>query len=186
MSEQPHIRVHWMDDGVAMIDCLCGNTEMMVHVEPYADERCYSCGRRYRLVQYVELQEGPEPNAMQIYVPTAFALGEAGPLDSILPHSAIVGHVVGQNEEVLIDFEGRHYDHSNMVTFHDRLIIAAGRHKDRAPTVARMMIDSSTLVRVGEYDYSKQEIKIDKPVILAAWLGIPNGPALDAQLRRSS
>lgn len=184
MSEKPRIKVNWMDDGIASIQCICGNTEMFVHIEPYADERCYSCGRRYRLVQYVEAVEGPEPNVMQIYVPAAF--NEGGQLESIRPLSAIVGHVIGENEEVLIDYEGRFYDQSNMVTFHDRLIIAAGRHKDRAPTVARMMVDSSMLTKVGEYNYATQEIKIDNATLLAAWLGVTDGAPLAAQLRRSA
>lgn len=52
------IVVHWFDDGLAEIECLCGkNDELSIDNEAVDKSRntCSYCGRKYRLIQYVEL-----------------------------------------------------------------------------------------------------------------------------------
>lgn len=48
-------RVVWVDDGVGEINCTCGSKEIMIHEEDY--KICDDCGRRYKLVQYVLMEE---------------------------------------------------------------------------------------------------------------------------------
>lgn len=56
-----NVKVYWFDDGIAMIDCLCGEgEEIIVYAEGggySGSDRCDQCGRRYRVVQCVELIE---------------------------------------------------------------------------------------------------------------------------------
>jgi hypothetical protein len=65
MAETSHrLRIHWFDDGIACIDCLCGHSpEMMIHLEPHSSQvnQCNSCGRRYQLKQSVEVVPGLPP-----------------------------------------------------------------------------------------------------------------------------
>lgn len=90
--------------------------------------------------------------------------------DHIDRASGIVGTPEG--DRVVIDFEGNRFGASNIVTFADRVMIAAGRHESRYPTIARLSVEPASVVRVGTYDGSRKiAVDFDKLDALAAWIG---------------
>lgn len=77
--------------------------------------------------------------------------------------------------QLVIDFEGARYGQVNMVTFADRCLHAAGRHKEHYPTVARRIVPRTELERVGTYIYDMERVEIEDGltlVHLARWLGL--------------
>lgn len=90
---------------------------------------------------------------LTVYVPAASAL----PL--ILHGSGIVGSPAPEgNGRVRIDFEGDKYDSASIVTFADKVLIAAGRHVENYPTVARMHVRPTDLYAVATFDGSRVQI----------------------------
>lgn len=103
--------------------------------------------------------------------------------------SGIVGSPVeGFDRQMrMIDYEGNLYGSQNVVTFADRCAIAAGRHLERYPTVARMVVHRNRLVEIGEFDPEFGQVElIEDPrarELLADWLGVE---FVVDELRRSS
>ena len=92
----------------------------------------------------------------------------------IAPGSAIVG--TRHDQEVLIDYEGNTNNASNIKDFEDKIQHAAGRHITRYPTIARAMLKSDDLIRVGtaryEDDWRRWIVTdIENARSLRAWLG---------------
>jgi hypothetical protein len=92
-------------------------------------------------------------NLLTIYVP---ATEQSPAACMIKPGSAIVGtlRVAGDHgpERVTVDFEGGIHNPSYFANFEARVLHAAGRHKTRYPTVARMSLEAEQLRPVGTYD----------------------------------
>jgi hypothetical protein len=111
-----------------------------------------------------------------VYVPAVVAA------TTIDPGSGIVG--TGQGDRLLIDFEGNRFGSSTMVTFADRVHHAAGRHKDRYPTIARHLVKPESMRKVGTFDDERGEVALDSSAAAAAlaqWCSL--GPTeLAAQL----
>jgi len=85
------------------------------------------------------------------------------------------------NSKLMIDFEGNIYGAENMRTYADRVEHAAGRHRDHAPTIARLVVAREDLIAVGSYD--GERIETQNSEALASWLG---GDYLDdAELERT-
>lgn len=134
-----------------------------------------------------------ERNTFDIYVPT----GELLARERIDARSGIVGTPViewfeydgddredADAERMVIDFEGNRYGAQNIVTYADRLVHAAGRHREHYPTVARLVVDRSELVRVGTFDLRAERARVDNRENrqqLAEWLGVAVEP-LDGEL----
>lgn len=90
--------------------------------------------------------------------------------DHIDRGSGIVGTPDGAR--VVIDYEGNRYGASNIVTFADRVMIAAGRHESGYPTIARMSVEPESLIRVGTYDGARHvALESDYLDHVAAWIG---------------
>lgn len=90
--------------------------------------------------------------------------------DHIDRGSGIVGTPEG--ERVTIDFEGNRHGYANIHTFADRVMIAAGRHQERYPTIARLSVEAGSVVRVGSYDGSRRiAVDFDRLDAVAAWIG---------------
>lgn len=120
------------------------------------------------------------------------------PLRAVIePGSGIVGTTEG--ERTIIDYEGNLYGAQNIVTWADRVMIAAGRHSVRYPTVARSWVKPEALIRVASYEYRKWAPAIELEALeygpeppglpltrrlICQWLGIDD-VALDAELRLS-
>lgn len=70
-------------------------------------------------------------------------------------------------------YEGNLYGASNMNDFEGKLIVAGGRLRDKAPTVARMHIRPSEVAillnKVGEYDLSTFNSTISNQAALDKW-----------------
>lgn len=96
--------------------------------------------------------------------------------------SGVVGRVT-DGERTTIDYEGNLYGASNIVTFCDRVMIAAGRHIERSPTIARAYVVPDALIRVGSYD--GETVELDHPSmreVVCRWLGCDDDQ-LDDELR---
>lgn len=94
--------------------------------------------------------------------------------------SGIVGTPLDSGA-LLIDYEGNRYGASNVVTYADRVHLAAGRHLERYPTIARQSAAARDLVRIGSFDTTTGYVDltdggVDEAqalVLLAGWLGLP-------------
>jgi hypothetical protein len=103
-----------------------------------------------------------------VYVPTL--AGEQ--LLGIKKGSGIVGREVGDGRRVLIHYEGNLYGIPEYLTLANRCRAAYGRLSESYPTVAKALVHSSVLVKVGWFD--GVEVKLYGPVTerwLAHWLG---------------
>lgn len=120
--------------------------------------------------------------AIDVFIPAP-----SDPLRAVIkPGSGIVGTTEG--ERTIIDYEGNLYGAQNIVTWADRVMIAAGRHSVRYPTVARSWVKPEALIRVASYEYRKwaPAIELEADVALVCgWLGIRDLHLLDAELRLS-
>lgn len=126
-------------------------------------------------------QEPEVDEVIDVYIP---ALSD--PLRAVIRlGSGIVGTTDG--ERTTIDYEGNLYGAQNIVTWADRVMIAAGRHSTRYPTVARSWVKPEALIRVGTYEHDRvPAIELEADVALVcAWLGIRDLHLLDAELRVS-
>lgn len=93
-------------------------------------------------------------------------------LDHIDRGSGIVG--VEDGERILLYFEGNRFGYANVVTFADRVMIAAGRMQERYPTIARMSVEVDSVRKVGRYDGSRRISLVGEEIdSLAAWIGCP-------------
>ena len=64
--------------------------------------------------------------------------------------SGIVGSPDAEDpSRIVIDYEGNLYHAANVRTYADRVRIAAGRHQERYPTVARRSVPAKDLVQIG-------------------------------------
>lgn len=103
---------------------------------------------------------------VEIMVPKSDAL-----LRMIAPKSGIVG-IDAMDVFKHIYFEGNLYDASNMRLYTERLKVAAGRLRDRYPTVAQMMVDADDVIVVGSFNTDGWTIEaVTDPKALEAWAG---------------
>lgn len=83
---------------------------------------------------------------------------------------------------IVVDYEGNRFGASNIVTFADRVMIAAGRHTERYPTIARSALVPESLIRVGTYDGIRVDLDHqDLGQFVADWIGCEESD-LDYQL----
>lgn len=71
-----------------------------------------------------------------------------------------------------IYYEGNVYGYENVVTFADRVEVAAGRFTERAPTIARSVVPDRALLKVGEFIPTQRRVEVTDEVALAGWLGL--------------
>lgn len=90
----------------------------------------------------------------------------------ILPGSAIVGSMGRPDPDMLqLDYEGNRYGAVNLHQFRERLRMAAYRHRERAPTVARQWAYPQLLQCVGLYDLDTDTLMCNrKREALDAWI----------------
>ncbi len=97
-------------------------------------------------------------------------------LHHICPKSALVGSLAA--DLYSIDFEGNVYSSDDLNSYADRLVHAAGRHRIRYPTVARLhlppqVVTEETMV-VGSYDATRLVVvDITDVDALVTWAGEP-------------
>jgi hypothetical protein len=89
----------------------------------------------------------------------------------VAPRSGMVGEPHSRGEKVLVYYEGNLYGAYNVVTFADRVMIAAGRASQRYPTQAFAAAEPEELCMVGAYDPLRGEVRLSDPEALAQWLG---------------
>jgi hypothetical protein len=83
--------------------------------------------------------------------------------------SGIVG--VDADGGVDVWFEGNLYGASNLVTFQDRVAVAASRMEARYPTRARALLPAGHLCAVGTYDTETGVLDLTDPAAVDAWAG---------------
>lgn len=113
---------------------------------------------------------------LRVYVPTL----ESKIRGTIVSGSGIVGTIEappGEGGRVVLDFEGNLYRASNIKTFADRVMIAAGRHVTRYPTVARIYARLSDVVCVGYWEEISGRVLPNEncEAYLPEWLGMRGG-----------
>lgn len=117
------------------------------------------------------LQEQSEPRALTVFVPAESAHLLAG----VASGSAIVGgHLPAVAGWVCIDYEGDIYSSETLGRFANRANIAAGRHLENYPTIARRQVGRSELIAVGEFDTLSGAVQLSGPrerELLCRWLG---------------
>lgn len=119
-----------------------------------------------------------------VYVPAPDA---RTPID---PGSGIVGSLLPDGT-ILADFEGNRNAAENLITFADRVGVAAGRHRQRYPTHARQTFTTSELIRVGTFDPETGDVTLsaERPTaesptpaaVVAGWCALEEDQ-LDAEL----
>jgi len=103
-----------------------------------------------------------------LYVPQGVAV--AG--KRVAPGSAIVSPADDREDFVTVDFEGNLYDAINLRDYPSRVLVAAYRSRDRAPTVARARVPIEGLTKVATFDLSRKTfVEISDPDRLSEWLG---------------
>jgi len=112
-----------------------------------------------------------DPHPVGIVVPKV-----ASPLSLIVdPGSAIVcalddeGQPVSHNGQVLVYFESNRYGAVNLQDFESQVMVAAGRLRDDAPTVAKALVPVDELQLVGWYRDRDLPLDVVDPVTLTAW-----------------
>lgn len=115
---------------------------------------------------------GPSP--VDVYVPH-----EGTDLYKLIdPGSGVVGHrVVPEDPEspILLYFEGNRFNYANVHTFADRCMIAEGRLRTEAPTIARTLARPDDVRRIGVYFPEHRRVEIRDGLALtrlAKWLGL--------------
>lgn len=91
---------------------------------------------------------------------------------------------------LVIDYEGNRFKASNIRTYADRVMQAAGRHAAHYPTVARQTVHAwqDELLRVGVYVPTEKRISVADDASmahLAVWLDVVIGSELYDSLRCS-
>lgn len=113
------------------------------------------------------------------YVPSAEHL--AGLPPRIVPGSAIVGPFADAAEgadEREIYYEGNVIGASNIVTYADRVMVAADAVVHRFPTTAKARVPAAELLEVAWFAYESSQLYVlADPALgaLAAWLGCEGG-----------
>ena len=80
---------------------------------------------------------------------------------------------------VTVDFEGNRHGAGNIVTFADRVYHAYGRQVTDYPTIARMSLQTSWLIRVATFDPKTGIVYVGSAAAaatLAGWLGVQTIP----------
>ena len=108
---------------------------------------------------------------LMLYVPVE-QFGAHG----IVPGSAIVARDDRESDSdpLLVHYEGNMYGATNLESYLDRALCAAGRLLERYPTTAKMAAAPDELMFVGYLDYEQQRIDIEglgSDRALAGWLG---------------
>ncbi|BCB22300.1 hypothetical protein [Bosea sp. ANAM02] len=83
-----------------------------------------------------------------IYVPRPGSPAET----MIRPHSAVVATIEDGADMASCFFEGNVHGAQNLRSFHDRLVVAAGRLTCDYPTTARALVPVGDLIKVASYD----------------------------------
>jgi hypothetical protein len=73
-------------------------------------------------------------------------------LASVIDRGSGVVGTTGAAGRYTLDYEGNRFGASNVVTFADRVSVAAGRHLEKYPTVARASVPLDEVLRVGTFD----------------------------------
>lgn len=74
---------------------------------------------------------------------------------------------------ITADYEGNRFGASNIKTYADRVLHAAGRHTQKYPTVARSTLSTEDLTEVGSFDGAVLTIKRAHYPTVAEWIGVP-------------
>jgi hypothetical protein len=91
----------------------------------------------------------------------------------IAPGSGIVGRPQ-QDGQILCYYEGNLYGSENLKLYRERLMHAAGRMIQHAPTIAMMLLPSDALLAVGRYDPDIWAVaELTDPDAASAWAGEP-------------
>lgn len=105
-----------------------------------------------------------------IYIPLPGSTTEA----MIHPRSAIVAKVEEGADTAFCYFEGNVYGAQNLRTFHDRLVVAAGRMTSDYPTTARALVPVGDLIHVASYDPRFLAVRdVIDGNLLSQWAGEP-------------
>lgn len=103
-----------------------------------------------------------------IYVPRPGSTTEA----MIHPRSAVVATIEDGADMTTCFFEGNIHGAQNLGSFHDKLVVAAGRLTTDYPTTARAVVPVDDLIRVASYDPRFLAIReITDGQRLSAWAG---------------
>lgn len=106
---------------------------------------------------------------MAIYVPRE----GAKELKDVIAGSGIVeGAAFGVL--VVVYFEGNRYGASNIITWADRVRMAAGRARDHYPTIAKRQVSRSSIIQVGwiDHDLNRLDVNEYNEADIARWLGV--------------
>lgn len=145
-------------------------------------------------------------NEIAVYIPNPDADGHR--LALIDPGTALVGSPATawfqrRDESCDVDGRGLILDYHaadravNIKTFCDRVMVAAERHRDHAPTHKRLLLaDPEAVMHVGTYHFEFREVAVEASglalIRLARWVGACgedpttlDSKALHAELRRS-
>ena len=109
-----------------------------------------------------------QPAVLIVYLPSR----DMRRLGAIAPGSGIVG--ADEGERITVDYEGAIYGQANLAHFADRVYHAADRQSAHYPTMARLSVKRSDLLRIGTWDQREGEVCLDNrdaEVALAEWLG---------------
>lgn len=96
-----------------------------------------------------------------------------GPTLGVAPKSGMVARCTDHG--IVVDFEGGIYGQINLVTYADRVAVAAGRAAADYPTAARRYVADTDVVDVGVFDPLMGTIEVDEGMrdALARWLEVP-------------
>ena len=83
---------------------------------------------------------------LNVYVPCSNTFTAT----AIAKKSAIVGTQI--EDRIMLDYEGNLYGAANLESWDECLLVAAFRHIDHAPTVARIHANESELKQVGTFN----------------------------------
>lgn len=98
---------------------------------------------------------------------------DAASILGIDPRSGIVGKPMGPGaNDVRIYYEGNRNHASNIITYADRVYMAAGRLVTKYPTSATATVPFSYLTLVGTFNYTTKRLSIfsSELPVLASWL----------------
>jgi hypothetical protein len=130
------------------------------------------------------------PDVIDVYIPNPERTAASG----IDQGSGIVGRrLVPEDPEspILVYYEGDRYKTSGVVTYADRVRIAAGRLAEQAPTTARALMPCDAVHRVAVFLPAHGRVEVSDGLSvtrLARWLGQMHDdlPRLDAADLRCS
>lgn len=79
--------------------------------------------------------------------------------------------------DTVVYFEGNRYRSAALDVFDQRVAVAAGRMRERYPTVARALLPAHAFDVVGDYDDGTQGLTIYRQDVLDRWLEKEGGNA---------